>query len=61
MLGIDYMYRAGFDVRQAVALWQLMESSGGARPPAILSTHPDPANRIVAIRNYIAAKGYAKS
>lgn len=59
-LGVDYMQRAGYDVRQAVRLWERMGQSGGSRPPEVLSTHPDPANRMAGLRDYINAKGYAK-
>jgi len=58
LLGIDYMVRAGFNPRQAITLWQKMAAEGGARGPAFLSTHPDPASRIVEIENYIAQRGY---
>jgi predicted Zn-dependent protease len=44
-LGQRYMAQAGFDPRAAVTLWQKMESQGGAKPPAFLSTHPSSANR----------------
>jgi predicted Zn-dependent protease len=59
-LGVDYMYRAGYDVRQALRLWEKMAASGGSRPPEMLSTHPDPVNRMAALRAYINLKGYAK-
>ena len=45
-LGQRYMAEAGFDPRQAVDLWQNMLAVGGARPPEILSTHPDPRSRL---------------
>jgi predicted Zn-dependent protease len=60
LLGVDYMYRAGYDTRQAVKLWELMSQAGGARQPELLSTHPDPLNRIEAIKAHIRAKGYAQ-
>ncbi|MBF0334473.1 MAG: M48 family metalloprotease [Alphaproteobacteria bacterium] len=44
-LGLTIMARAGFDPRAAVTLWRDMERSGG-QPPAFLSTHPDPGQRI---------------
>jgi predicted Zn-dependent protease len=45
--GQQLMAQAGFDPAEASALWRLMEAqSRGARPPVLLSTHPDPANRI---------------
>lgn len=59
-LGVDYMHNAGYDVRQAPRLWELMEAnSSGNRPPEFLSTHPSPPNRRQDIINYINAKGYA--
>jgi predicted Zn-dependent protease len=45
-LGQRYMAEAGFDPRQAIDLWQNMLAAGGARPPEILSTHPDPRARL---------------
>ena len=45
-LGVDYMYKAGYDVKQAPRLWELMDKkSAGNRPPEFMSTHPDPARR----------------
>jgi predicted Zn-dependent protease len=60
ILGVDYMHRAGYDVRQAVRLWELMAAGGGSRPPQILSTHPDPLNRIENIKAHIRLRGYAQ-
>ena len=59
-LGVDYMHRAGFDPRQAVLLWETMarqRTSGST--PSILSTHPSDANRIAALRQYLASRGWA--
>jgi predicted Zn-dependent protease len=51
LLGQRYMAEAGFDPEAAVRLWQnMMRASSGGRPPQILSTHPDPQNRIVALQ-----------
>jgi predicted Zn-dependent protease len=48
--GQQYMARAGFDPNGAVALWQnMIAASRGGRPPTILSTHPDPQNRVQAL------------
>jgi len=58
ILGLRYMRDAGYDVRQAIPLWQAMASRGGARQPEFLSTHPDPANRIERIRAYINQQGW---
>jgi predicted Zn-dependent protease len=45
-LGQRYMAQAGFDPRAAVTLWQKMDQQGGSRPPAFLSTHPQPGQRV---------------
>ena len=59
-LGVDYMHNAGYDVRQSVRLWELMDAqSKGQRPPEFMSTHPDPARRAQELVKYINAKGYA--
>ncbi|MGE0829410.1 MAG: M48 family metallopeptidase [Hyphomonadaceae bacterium] len=56
--GVNYMQAAGYRPREAITFWQLMQAGGGARPPEFLSTHPDPANRITALRDYINARGW---
>jgi predicted Zn-dependent protease len=45
-IGLMYMARAGYDPRQAIALWQNMERASGERPIEFLSTHPSPGSRI---------------
>lgn len=44
-LGLNSMARAGYDPRGAIALWRKMGAQGG-QPPAFLSTHPAPQQRI---------------
>jgi predicted Zn-dependent protease len=59
-IGVDHMYNAGYDVREAVNFWQLMgQQSSGPRAPEFLSTHPDPQSRMQDLRAYINARGYA--
>lgn len=58
-LGVDYMHAAGYDVRQAVALWQRMAEAGGAAPPELASTHPSDSTRIQALGDYIQQRGWA--
>jgi len=59
-LGVDYMHKAGYDVKQAPRLWELMDAnSSGERPPEFMSTHPDPARRAADLKTYINARGYA--
>jgi predicted Zn-dependent protease len=46
-IGQETMARAGFNPDGAVQLWQhMMAASKNGAPPQILSTHPDPQNRI---------------
>jgi predicted Zn-dependent protease len=60
-LGVDYMYRAGYDPRACVEFWEIMSREGGGnRPPQWLSTHPSPETRINELRNYINTRGYAR-
>lgn len=50
-IGQRLMAQAGFDPAQAVDLWQnMVQASSGGRSPELLSTHPDPQNRIRALQ-----------
>jgi predicted Zn-dependent protease len=50
-LGLYFMAMAGYDPRTAPGFWERMiAEAGGSRPPEFLSTHPDPANRITALK-----------
>ncbi|MBY0421845.1 MAG: M48 family metallopeptidase [Parvularculaceae bacterium] len=53
-LGVQYMYRAGYDPNEALRFWTKMADKGGAKPPAWMSTHPTDAQRIQQIRDIIA-------
>jgi len=56
-LGVRFMSDAGFDPRSMEKLMQILEqSSSGNRPPEFFSTHPNPENRIVRIREAIQEK-----
>ncbi len=58
IVGIDLMHAAGYDVRESIVFWRRMSAGGGSRPPALLSTHPDPAARIQGIREHINRRGW---
>ncbi len=64
IIGLELMAKAGFDPRQAIVLWQLMDNqNGGNRQPEFLSTHPSPSTRIENMSQYmpIALKIYEKN
>lgn len=58
-LGVDYAHTAGYDVRQAIRLWEKMGKASTSRPTEWMSTHPAPDTRIQELRQYINNRGYA--
>jgi predicted Zn-dependent protease len=47
IIGVDLMAKAGFDPRQSISLWQIMDqASQGQQPIEFMSTHPSHATRI---------------
>lgn len=57
-IGVDYLQRAGYRPSEAVALWRLMASQRQGSTPQFASTHPSDANRIAALEQYIASRGW---
>lgn len=53
-LGVEYMYRAGYDPNEALKFWTRMSSAGGPKPPEFMSTHPADSTRISQLRQIIA-------
>lgn len=54
-LGVKFMIDAGYDPEAMIGVMQILKASaGGGRQAEILSTHPDPGNRIEKIRAEIA-------
>ncbi|MCC6721849.1 MAG: M48 family metallopeptidase [Bacteroidia bacterium] len=45
-MGLIFMSMAGYDPREAPIFWERMNKAGGSRVPELLSTHPNPENRI---------------
>lgn len=58
-IGVDYMSRTGYDVKQAVRLWEKMGAASTDRPQEWMSTHPNPESRVADLKRYITEKGYA--
>lgn len=52
--GLIFAAMAGYNPREAVALWQRMEkASGGQAPPEFMSTHPSEGRRIEQLEKYM--------
>ena len=60
IVGVDYMQAAGYDVTQAITLWQKMGAASQGRPTEWMSTHPNPETRIDELRRDINSRGYAR-
>jgi len=60
-IGLYLMAMAGYNPSEAVPFWERMNKLGGSRPPAFLSTHPDPTQRSKRLRELQPkARGYAQ-
>lgn len=52
--GLIWMAMAGYNPREAVALWQRMEkAASGSKPPEFLSTHPAEGTRVQQLEKYM--------
>lgn len=49
-LGLITMAEAGYQLNEAVTLWQRMDRATAGRAPEFLATHPAPQSRIAAIK-----------
>src|SRR5512145_1356874 len=58
-LGLRYMRRAGYDPREMVKVYKMLErvsaAAGGSNVPAWASTHPNPVDRQARINTTVAA------
>tara|TARA_B110000438_G_scaffold290188_1_gene325628 strand:+ start:1945 stop:2793 length:849 start_codon:yes stop_codon:yes gene_type:complete len=53
-LGLIFSSIAGYDIREAVKIWERMkEANKGNEPPEWMSTHPSNLRRIQALKNWI--------
>ncbi|OLY94808.1 Peptidase family M48 [Cnuella takakiae] len=52
--GMRWAAMAGYNPREAIALWQRMQAaSNGQRPPEFMSTHPAEETRIAQLQRYL--------
>ena len=54
-IGLFLTAAACYDPEAAIGVWERMAASGVLRPPEFLSTHPDPYNRLDALRRLMPA------
>lgn len=60
-MGLIFMAMAGYDPHEAPSFWERMSKLGGAKMPELLSTHPNPENRIKSLnKNMSEALKYYK-
>lgn len=53
--GVKYLFETGYDPEAQIEVMEVLKkASGGQNPPEFLSTHPNPDNRIEAIKKYIS-------
>jgi len=63
-IGMIYMAEAGYEPDAALHLWEHMQAATrGQSPPAFLSDHPSPGDRLASLKGELAAaqQAYAKS
>ncbi len=54
-LGARIMAGAGYDPIEMASFFQKLDEQGGPRPPALLSSHPSPGNRVKLVQAEMAA------
>lgn len=60
-MGLIFAAMAGYNPEVAITFWQRMASSGGSKPPELLSTHPSDETRIKNLQDFMPkAKAYYK-
>jgi predicted Zn-dependent protease len=48
------MIEAGYNPEEMIGVMEVLKKAGGGKQPEMMSTHPDPGNRIEHIRAEIA-------
>lgn len=52
-LGYRYMTEAGYNPQGMVDVFTFLDKSGGSDPPEMISSHPNPGNRVKVIQQWI--------
>ncbi|MES4786017.1 MAG: peptidase, partial [Nitrospiraceae bacterium] len=52
-IGLLFAAQAGYDPREAVSVWERMETAGAGQPPEFLSTHPSHGTRIKQLQEWM--------
>lgn len=52
-MGLVFMAMAGYDPREAPKFWERMSKVGGEKPPDLLSTHPNDAQRTLDLEAFM--------
>lgn len=56
--GVKYLFETGYNPEAQIEVMEVLKkASSGQNPPEFLSTHPNPDNRIEAIKKYISDYG----
>lgn len=51
--GLYFSAMGGYNPQEAIALWQRMAATGGAKPPEFLSSHPSDETRIANMQKFM--------
>jgi predicted Zn-dependent protease len=54
--GVEYMRAADYDPQGMVQMMEILERSGGSRPPEFFSSHPSPEHRLAILQKLAAAQ-----
>lgn len=52
-IGLLFAAQAGYDPREAVSVWERMETASAGQPPEFLSTHPSHGTRIKQLQEWM--------
>lgn len=53
-LAVKYLFAANYNPEEMVGVMEILKKAGGGKQPELMSTHPDPGNRIEHIKEEIA-------